>query len=35
MVAIPGLVDADHATAEYDDGFLTVILPKVQPTKSI
>lgn len=27
-VAIPAAVDVDNATAEYKDGFLTVILPK-------
>jgi HSP20 family molecular chaperone IbpA len=29
VVAIPGPVEVDNSTAEYEDGFLTVILPKV------
>jgi HSP20 family protein len=28
-VALPGDVDTTHATAEYEDGFLTIILPKI------
>jgi HSP20 family protein len=28
VVAIPGLVDIENASAEYDDGFLLVTLPK-------
>lgn len=27
-VTLPGPVDADHAFAEYQDGFLTITLPK-------
>ena len=30
-VAIPGPIVADEAAAEYQDGFLTVTLPKAQP----
>ena len=29
VVAIPGPVDVDSSSAEYEDGFLTVTLPKV------
>jgi HSP20 family protein len=29
VVAIPGPVDTESASAEYDDGFLVVILPKI------
>jgi HSP20 family protein len=31
-VGLPGPVDVDASRAEYEDGFLTVILPKVKPT---
>ena len=34
VVAIPGAVDVENATAEYDDGFLTVILPKATTNKT-
>lgn len=27
-IGIPGPVDVEHATAEYNNGFLTVVLPK-------
>ena len=30
-LGLPGPVDIDHASAEYKDGFLTVILPKATP----
>jgi HSP20 family protein len=33
VVAIPGPVDVDSSSAEYEDGFLTVNLPKVSPDK--
>lgn len=33
VVAIPGPVDVDSSSAEYDDGFLTVNLPKASLTK--
>ena len=29
VVALPGMVDAETSTAEYEDGFLIVTLPKV------
>jgi HSP20 family protein len=32
-VSIPGPVNEDRARAEYKDGFLTVVLPKVTPNK--
>jgi len=32
-VAIPGPVNVDQATAEYEDGFLQVSLPKALPNK--
>jgi HSP20 family protein len=32
-VSIPGPVNEDKARAEYKDGFLTVVLPKVIPNK--
>lgn len=32
-VAIPGPVNAERAAAEYEDGFLTVTLPKAAPSK--
>ncbi|PWH12426.1 MAG: hypothetical protein DDG60_13290 [Anaerolineae bacterium] len=32
-VAIPGPVNIEKSTAEYQDGFLTVILPKASPSK--
>ncbi len=32
-VSIPGPVDVDQARAEYKDGFLTVVLPKVTPNQ--
>ena len=31
VVGIPGLVDVDSAHAQYEDGFLTVTLPKAKP----
>jgi HSP20 family protein len=31
-VGLPGPVDVDASRAEYDDGFLTVTLPKIKPT---
>ncbi len=31
VVAIPGPVDDENASAEYEDGFLTVRLPKSKP----
>jgi HSP20 family protein len=31
-VGLPGPVDVDASRAEYEDGFLTVILPKIKPT---
>jgi HSP20 family protein len=33
IVAIPGPVDIDTSSAEYEDGFLTVILPKALSNK--
>jgi HSP20 family protein len=33
VVAIPGPVDVDSSSAEYEDGFLTVILPKALSNK--
>jgi HSP20 family molecular chaperone IbpA len=33
VVAIPGPVDAENASAEYDDGFLIVHLPKAKNNK--
>ena len=35
VVAIPGPVDIDNSSAEYDDGFLTVNLPKASTGKII
>ncbi|MCS6994729.1 MAG: Hsp20/alpha crystallin family protein [Anaerolineales bacterium] len=32
-VALPGPVEAQKASAEYEDGFLTVTLPKASPSK--
>lgn len=32
-VAIPGPVDVEKSTAEYEDGFLVVTLPKAAPSK--
>jgi HSP20 family protein len=32
-VAIPGPVNVEKSTAEYDDGFLVVTLPKSAPGK--
>jgi len=32
-VSIPRAVDVDQARAEYKDGFLTVVLPKVRPNQ--
>ncbi|MBN1303582.1 MAG: Hsp20/alpha crystallin family protein [Anaerolineales bacterium] len=29
VVGIPGQVDVEKATAEYQDGFLTIVLPKL------
>lgn len=34
VAAMPGPVDIDNASAEYDDGFLTVNLPKA-PSKKL
>jgi HSP20 family protein len=34
IVAIPGPVDADNSGAEYEDGFLTVTLFKIQSDKT-
>jgi HSP20 family protein len=31
VIALPGPVDVDHALAEYQDGFLTINLPKESP----
>ncbi len=31
VVALPGSVDAEKASAEYEDGFLIVVLPKSTP----
>jgi HSP20 family protein len=33
VVAIPGPIDSELASAEYDDGFLVVSLPKAKPNK--
>jgi HSP20 family protein len=33
VVAIPGPVDVDSSSAEYEDGFLTVTLPKALSNK--
>lgn len=33
IVAIPGPVDVDSSSAEYEDGFLTVTLPKALSNK--
>ncbi len=33
-VAIPAAVDVDNATAEYKDGFLTVVLPKIKSDRT-
>ncbi len=33
VVAIPSPVDAENATAEYEDGFLIVTLPRSTPNK--
>lgn len=30
-VGLPSSVDIDASRAEYDDGFLTVVLPKIKP----
>jgi HSP20 family protein len=32
-VSLPGPVNVDQARAEYKDGFLTIILPKVPPNQ--
>jgi HSP20 family protein len=32
-VSLPGPVNVDQARAEYKDGFLTVVLPKVPPNQ--
>ena len=34
IVALPGPVDIKTSRAEYEDGFLTVTLPKTNPAKS-
>lgn len=31
LIELPGPVDIDHASAEYQDGFLTITLPKTPP----
>jgi HSP20 family protein len=31
MVELPGQVDSDQVTAEYQSGFLWIVLPKAQP----
>lgn len=31
VIGLPGSVDVDASKAEYEDGFLTVTLPKVKP----
>jgi HSP20 family molecular chaperone IbpA len=31
-VGLPGPVDVEASRAEYEDGFLTVTLPKIKPT---
>ncbi len=33
VVAIPGPVNVETSTAEYEDGFLVVTLPKASPSK--
>ena len=33
VVALPGPVDTEKSTAEYEDGFLIVILPRATPNK--
>ena len=33
-IGIPGPVDLDASTAEYRDGFLTVIMPKLKTTEA-
>jgi HSP20 family protein len=33
VAAIPGPVDSEKSTAEYEDGFLVVTLPKAVPNK--
>jgi len=30
ILSLPAEVDADKATATYDDGFLEIVLPKVK-----
>lgn len=31
IIEIPGQIDADRVTAEYQSGFLWIVLPKAQP----
>jgi len=33
VIELPGSVDVDTATAEYQDGFLTITLPKINSNK--
>jgi len=33
-VCLPGLVDADHIEASYENGFLEVLLPKSSPRRT-
>ncbi len=33
IASMPGPINIDHASAEYRDGFLTVILPKAKPNQ--
>ena len=32
-IGLPGPVDIDHAVAQYTDGFLTILLPKLKPNQ--
>jgi len=32
-VELPSSVDVERAEAEYEDGFLTVVLPKIKPAE--
>ena len=34
-VGLPAPVDVESASAEYEDGFLTIHLPKIRPDKEI
>ena len=31
IIELPGIVDSEGASAEYDNGFLTILLPKALP----